>query len=140
MNKPYPHAEHKDVPDARWHDKASNDERQRTSDLKKHHSPCQARAQRKATRLKEMAEPANIAGVQERMDGVGDENQGHHDLNDIETAARIACRTAEPVSLHKDSCYQSLFPFICSQFAIQAYDTYGDSRSPEPSLKHPEYF
>jgi hypothetical protein len=103
MNEPDTHAEHKDLSDARWRGKPPNHKRQRTPELKKHHSPRQVDTQGKAVRLKELAEPTDIVGVQKRIDGVDDENDCHYDPNDIETAARIVRRTTEPASLHKVS-------------------------------------
>ena len=39
------------------------------------------------TGFKEMTEPSNIGGMQQRINGMGDENERHYDPNDIETAA-----------------------------------------------------
>jgi hypothetical protein len=54
-------------------------------------------------RRKKMAEPTDIAGMHQRMDGVGEENERHRDPNDVETAARIVRGGAIPISLHKRS-------------------------------------
>jgi hypothetical protein len=103
MNEKNAHDEHKDMPDARRDDKPPSRERERASDLKKDHSPRQTHAEGNAMRFKEVAEPANIGGVQQPVDGVGCENEGYHNPDDIEAASRIMRWTAEPVSIHKMS-------------------------------------
>jgi hypothetical protein len=54
-------------------------------------------------RFKEVTEPANIGRMQQRIDGVGDENEGQHDPDDIEAATRIVRLTSKPISLHNVS-------------------------------------
>ena len=103
MNEENAHDEHKDMPDARRHDKALSRERQRTSDLKNDHSPRQTQTGGNAMRFKEVAEPPNIDGMQQRIDGVRCENEGYRNPDDSEAASRIMRWTAEPISIHKVS-------------------------------------
>jgi hypothetical protein len=103
MNEKNAHDEHKDMPDARRDDKPPSRQRQRASDLKKDRSPRQTHTEGNAMRFKEMAEPANIDGMQQPIDGVGCENEGYHNPDDIEAASRIMRWTAEPISIHKVS-------------------------------------
>src|ERR1700733_6711653 len=58
--------------------------------------------------FKDVTKPANISGMQQAIDGVGDENEGHHNPNDIEAAARIMYRTVQPVFVHIESLRRCL--------------------------------
>jgi protein subunit release factor A len=51
-------------------------------------------------RFKEAAKPVNIDGMQQCIDGVRAENEGHHHPNDIEAAVRIMHRTVKPIFIH----------------------------------------
>ena len=74
-------------------------------------------------RPKEVAEPTDIAGVQERIDGVDEENERYYNPNDVETSARIAWGTTEPVSLHKVSVAVRLFVSDLFAIRMQLYGT-----------------
>jgi hypothetical protein len=58
--------------------------------------------------FKDVTKPANIGWMQQAIDGVGDENEGHHNPNDIEAAARIMYRTIQPVFVHTVSLRRCL--------------------------------
>ena len=51
-------------------------------------------------RFKEKAEAVNVGGVQQRIGGMSDKNEGHHYPDDIEATVRIMRRSLKPISIH----------------------------------------
>jgi hypothetical protein len=103
MDQKDAHDQYHDMSNAGWDDQAPSREGQRKSDLKQYHSPRQTTSERNAMRFKEVAEPANVDRMEQRVNGMGDKNEGEHNPDDIEAAARIMRGTAKPVSIHKAS-------------------------------------
>lgn len=78
--------------------------------MNEHDNPSQKRPEKNVMGFKNVAEPTNIGRVQQGIDGVGDENKGNRNPDDIEAAARIMRRTVEPIFVHYVSPRRFLQP------------------------------